>query len=177
MTGRDNPVLVSLARESIYRKVIFAVAAFKNFRERHLYRFFLPGRNRYIPKRALRYPLAVVEQLPSEIIVGQVAGHKMVFYIDNARSRIGRREPYILIHLLDLHKSGVRRTVGLHQAVDTEVFIVSVVIRPEITSVAPIGIAVLIFGQKPLVYPVPYKATLHMRAGTYNIEIFLEISR
>ena len=70
----------------------------------------------------------------------------------------------------------MRSAVGEYQSVRTEVFFIRVVSRTEVTTISPIESAVFIFCCKALVYPVPYKSSLHVFACGDNIKIFLKVS-
>ena len=90
---------------------------------------------------------------------------------------IEKLEVYILIHLLHLLKTWVRRAVGQHKAVAAEVLVVRVHPRTEVTAIGPIVAAVTTYGVDALIDPIPDKAALHMLTKRHNIEILAEVAR
>ncbi len=54
------------------------------------------------------------------------------------------------------------RAVRLYESVDAEIFIVSVGIGTEIAAIGPVAVAVLVFGEKALIHPVPDETALHV---------------
>ena len=71
----------------------------------------------------------------------------------------------------------MRRAVRRYEAVAAEVLIVGVHPRAEVTAISPVVTTIATYSVDTLVYPVPYKTTLHVGVSLHYVEELAEVTR
>lgn len=101
----------------------------------------------------------------------------MVFYGHFTRYGIVGGETDVLIHFLDLAQSGVRLSVGIYEAINAEIFVVSVAECTIVAAIAPVFAAILVLHSESLVNPIPDESALKSGICADEVEKILEVAR
>ena len=111
-------------------------------------------------KVAVGSRLSIREKLPLKGVLREVGEEVFVIHFDYAFCKVDGAEMHVLVSLLHLRDLRRRTAVGQYKAVDAEVLVVLQVSCAEVAAIGIIRLAILVFGEDTLIYPVPDAATL-----------------